>query len=79
LRKGESERALRDLNQALALNPKLADAWYHRGVGCFVKQDFAQALADFDEALRLNPRLLPEIEQLRQEARKRLMLRPKQF
>ena len=57
LLKSEPERALSDLNRALALDPKLTDAWVHRGVVWCAKRDFTRAIVDFDEALRLNPRL----------------------
>jgi len=56
LLKGEPERALADLNRAIALNRKLDEAWDNRGVVWFLKEDFAQAIADFDEALKLNSR-----------------------
>jgi tetratricopeptide (TPR) repeat protein len=58
LLKGEPERAMADLNRAIALNRKLDEAWVNRGVAWFLKEDFAQAIADFDEALKLNPRLV---------------------
>jgi len=45
------------LNRALALNPKLTEAWVYRGAAWFDKQDYSRAIANFDEALRLNPRL----------------------
>jgi len=45
------------LNHALALNPNLAEAWEHRGVVWFARQDFTQAITDFNKALKLNPRL----------------------
>jgi tetratricopeptide (TPR) repeat protein len=54
---GEPERALADLNRAIALNRKLDEAWVNRGAVWFLKGDFTQSIADFDEALKLNPRL----------------------
>src|SRR5262249_23497466 len=50
------DRAMDDLNRALALDPKLAEAWSDRGVAWFSKQDFTRAITDFNQALRLNPR-----------------------
>ena len=47
--------ALCDYNHAFG--PNLAEAWRHRGVAWFAKEDFTRAIADFDEALKLNPRL----------------------
>lgn len=58
MRKREFERALSDLNPAIALDPKVVEAWSHRGAVWFGKQDFTKAIADFDEALRLNLRLV---------------------
>lgn len=46
-----------DLNQAIALDAKIADAWSHRAVVWFVRQDYSRAIADFDEALKINPQL----------------------
>lgn len=55
--KGDGERALGDVNHALALDPRLAEAWGYRGAVWFAKRDFTRAIADFDEALKLDPRL----------------------
>jgi tetratricopeptide (TPR) repeat protein len=54
----EIEHALRDLNRALSLDPKMAEAWLFRGVAWFDKQDYPRAIADYDEALKLNLRLV---------------------
>lgn len=35
----------------------MAEAWVHRGVVWFAKQDLTRAIADYDQALKLNPRL----------------------
>jgi len=57
LMKDEYDRALDDLNRALAIDPKLAEAWSYRGVAWSAKRDFTRAITDFNQALKLNPRL----------------------
>ena len=47
--------ALDDYNQALALNPELADAYNNRGVLYANQQKWDLALADYHQALALNP------------------------
>ena len=49
------ERALRDLDAAIARNPDDAAALYTRGQTYAVHYDFAKALSDFDRVLTLNP------------------------
>jgi hypothetical protein len=34
------------LNRALSLDPKIAEAWLHRGVVWFDKQDYLRAIAE---------------------------------
>ena len=46
---------MKDLDQALRLNPKFADAYQNRGVVKNVLKLFPEALADFNQALKLNP------------------------
>jgi lipoprotein NlpI len=56
LRKGEADRAIADLDAALAIDPADVVALNRRGEGYAAKADFARAFADFSEAVRLNPR-----------------------
>lgn len=44
-----------DLDEALRLNPKFADAYQNRGVIKNVLKLFPETLADFNQALKLNP------------------------
>jgi len=55
-RKGELDRALANLNRALALKPAFASALTTRG-GILAEQDkWAEARRDFEAALKLDPR-----------------------
>ncbi|MGL5059475.1 MAG: tetratricopeptide repeat protein, partial [Microcoleus sp.] len=55
-RKGEYERAIADYNQAIQLNPKLAEAFYNRGTAYSNKGEYDRAIADYDRAIQLNPK-----------------------
>jgi serine protease Do len=52
--KGDVNGAIRDLNQALKLNPNYAAAYSKRGILNYVLSDREAALSDFNKALRLN-------------------------
>jgi tetratricopeptide (TPR) repeat protein len=51
--KGEYDRALRDYEQAIRLNPSSANAYNNRGVIYRIKGDYDRAIADYDEAIWL--------------------------
>ena len=55
--KGDYDRAIVDFNEAIRLNPQLAEAYDNRGVTWGDKGDYDRAIADFDAAIRLNPQL----------------------
>ena len=55
--KGDFDRAIADLNEAVRLDPKHAFAISVRGAAFVYKRDFDRALADLNEALRLDPKL----------------------
>jgi serine protease Do len=53
--KGDVNGAIKDLNQALKLNPNYAAAYSKRGILNYVLSDQDAAINDFNKALRLNP------------------------
>ena len=55
--RGDYDSALANFNQAIQLDPKLAEAYENRGSVYDSKGDHARAIADYDEALKLNPKL----------------------
>ena len=57
------DEALRDLNQALRLDPAHVKAHYFRAIVYARMEQSALAQADFEKALRLNPGFLPAILQ----------------
>ena len=56
-RQRDDERALRDYEQAIRLNPRNAGAYVNRGVILADRGDHEAAIQDFDEAIRFNPKL----------------------
>lgn len=54
-KKGELDRALEVLNEALQINPSNADALAYRGNVRLLRNEPAEALADYEAALRLQP------------------------
>ena len=55
-KKGDHDKAIADFTEAIRLNPKLAQAYYNRGMIYRKKGDHDKAIADFTEAIRLNPK-----------------------
>jgi lipoprotein NlpI len=51
----EYERAIRDFDRALALEPGLTVAWRQRALAYRSKGDYERALADFEQAILLAP------------------------
>jgi tetratricopeptide (TPR) repeat protein len=54
--KGNPDRAIDDCNEAIRLDPKLANAYVNRGKAYSDKDDFDRAIADYDQAIELNPK-----------------------
>lgn len=55
--KGDYDNAIAAFNQAIALDPKLAEAYQDRAGAYESKGDYARAIADYGEALKLDPKL----------------------
>ena len=51
----EYDRAIRDFDRALALQPDLVVAWKHRGIAHRGKGDYERAVADYDQATLFAP------------------------
>jgi lipoprotein NlpI len=54
--KGDADRAITDCNDAIRLDPSLANAYLNRGKAYSDKGDFNRAIADYDQAIKLNPK-----------------------
>jgi lipoprotein NlpI len=54
-RKGQYDRAIEDLDQAIRLNPNYAAAFSNRGLAYVRKGQYDRAIEDLDQAIRLNP------------------------
>lgn len=52
---GNYQEAIKDFDQAIALNPKNADAYYNRGLTYNSLKQYTQALKDYTRAIQLNP------------------------
>jgi len=55
LGQGKYDEALQAYDNALQLDPRLADAWYDKGVVLNKQGKYDQAIAAYDEAIELNP------------------------
>jgi tetratricopeptide (TPR) repeat protein len=55
-RRHEYDRAIKDLDEAIRLNPKFLNALHTRGNTYLAKREYDRAIADYDEAIRLNPK-----------------------
>lgn len=54
--RGDYDIAIRDLDEAIALDPKNVVAANNRGYNFAQKGDYDRAIRDYDEALRINPK-----------------------
>jgi tetratricopeptide (TPR) repeat protein len=63
--------ALDDFDAVLALEPDLADGYYHRALARFDLGDYRGALADIEETLRHEPRHFPALMSLSRIAESR--------
>jgi tetratricopeptide (TPR) repeat protein len=53
--KGTPDQAVAAFSSALALDPKLSDAFGDRGNAYYMQRDFSRAVKDYSEAVKLNP------------------------
>jgi tetratricopeptide (TPR) repeat protein len=78
-KKGDLDRAIRDLDKSIALDPKYAWAYYHRGLAYNTKGDLDRAIADFNKAIALRAMAYVELGKAAEglpDAEKALELRP---
>ncbi len=55
--KGDYDRAIADYNEAIRLDPKMAQLYNNRGLAnAVLKKDYTRSLPDFTEAIRLGCR-----------------------
>jgi tetratricopeptide (TPR) repeat protein len=67
-RTGQIQPAIKNLNTAIRLDPKDADAYFHRGLAyaeSSLKNKKALAIADFKKAIKLNSNLEGAKEELK--------------
>ena len=57
VRFGQLDRAIKDFDEAIRLNPQSAKAYYARGFAHQKLGRMPRANQDFDKAIRLNPSL----------------------
>jgi len=55
IKKNDYQAALRDLNEALRIEPGFLEAYENRGVAKYHLKDFHGAIDDFNKALEINP------------------------
>lgn len=53
--KGDHDRAIKDYDEAIRLDPRYAVAFNFRGLAWNAKGDFDKAISDYSEAVRLDP------------------------
>ncbi len=71
LQKDSADEAIDDFDAVLALEPDLADAYYHRALARFHEGDYRGALADLEETLKRDPRHFPAFMSLSRIAESR--------
>ena len=54
---GDQDAAESLLTAAIALEPNIAQTWYQRGAGRFLRKRYAEAISDFSRVLEIDPNL----------------------
>lgn len=54
---GDHEAAESLLTAAIALEPNIAQTWYQRGAGRFLRKKYSEAISDFSRVLEIDPNL----------------------
>ena len=54
---GQLDSAIDEFDEAIALDPQLAEAYYNRGTAYLDKGNYDQAIADFNQAIEIDPQL----------------------
>jgi tetratricopeptide (TPR) repeat protein len=54
---GEFDRAIKQYNRAIEINPDYAKAYNNRGLVYFVKGEFERAILDYSKAIKIDPDL----------------------
>jgi tetratricopeptide (TPR) repeat protein len=52
---GKHEQAIQAYNDAISIDPQLAEAYYNRGMVYTLRAEYDKAIADFDSAIELKP------------------------
>jgi tetratricopeptide (TPR) repeat protein len=47
--------AIADYNQAISLNPKLAEVWFNRAAAWVEKREMERAISDYSRAIEVTP------------------------
>lgn len=53
-KRGRTNQAIEDFNQAITLNPNFAGAYFNRGQAYYLKGDMDRAMADYIQARQLD-------------------------
>ena len=56
------DKAIKDYDEAIRLDPKDAIAFIDRGYAWSAKEDYDKAIKDYDEAIRLDPKNAPAFD-----------------
>ncbi len=60
----EYDKAIKDFNEVIRLNPKNAPAFYNRGVTWYGQKEYDKAIKDYIEAIQLDPQLTAALSNL---------------